>query len=430
MDQKQVQRWAAVGIFFIFMLLHQTDRLLIGPLTSSIMAEFQLSESQMGGVISGALLMSSVFYPIWGFLYDRFARPKLLALASFAWGLTTSLSAFSPTPGWFMLSRASTGIDDSSYSGIASLISDYFPPQTRGKIFGFLQITIPLGYLLGLSSALFFGNLWGWRSVFWLTGGLGVLLAPVIFFGVRDIPRGSSEPELKGLDQLQHQRINFKQLSNLMQIPSLKLIFLQGFLGVIPWQVITFWSFRYFELERNYNSENIMAAMTPAILMISAGYFAGGLLGDAAFRRFQRGRMFVAIAGVILGAIFLTVSLTIPLESSRLFQVSLAITAFFIPLASPNIATTVYDVVLPEIRSTAMSLLYFLGNLGSAFAPWVAGYIAQLYSLRSAILYTSLAAWLLSAVIMSLSAFHLPQDMAALSRELTARAKRRPSPSA
>ena len=97
MKIKNRQRWIAVAIFFLFMLLHQTDRLLIGPLTSSIMAEFNLSEVQMGGIITGSLILGSIFYPIWGFLYDRFTRPKLLALASLLWGITTWLSAIAPT---------------------------------------------------------------------------------------------------------------------------------------------------------------------------------------------------------------------------------------------------------------------------------------------------------------------------------------------
>ncbi len=32
-------RWFVVAVFFIFMLLHQTDKLLIGPLTTQIMAD-------------------------------------------------------------------------------------------------------------------------------------------------------------------------------------------------------------------------------------------------------------------------------------------------------------------------------------------------------------------------------------------------------
>jgi MFS family permease len=196
----------------------------------------------------------------------------------------------------------------------------------------------------------------------------------------------------------------------LLKIPSLRFIFLQGFVGVLPWQVITFWSFRYLEIERNYSLENISSIMIPAVLFIGAGYFFGGILGDAAYTRAKRGRLFVSILGVILGALFLTITLNTPPERIYSFKILLWITCFLIPLPSPNIAVTVYDVVLPEIRSTATSIQYFLGNLGSAFAPLLAGYIAQAYSLESALLSISLVSWFFSSIILGLSAYFLPSD--------------------
>lgn len=422
MRMKNRHRWISVSIFFLFMLLHQTDRLLIGPLTSSIMAEFNLTEIQMGGIITGSLILGSVFYPIWGFLYDRYARPKLLALASFIWGITTWLSAIAPTARLFLISRASTGIDDSSYPGIASLISDYYPPEKRSRFFGFLQLAIPLGYLLGLILVLNLGEIIGWRMIYIFTGLLGLLLSILIYFGVKDVPRGSSEPELSSIPNTLLPRFSFSQLQDLIKIPTLRFLFLQGFFGVLPWQVITFWSFRYLEVERNYTSQTISSIMIPAVLFVGAGYFVGGLLGDAFYSKNTRGRLYVSIAGVVLGALFLTLTLTIPIEKVEIFRILLAITSFFIPLASPNIASTVYDVVLPEIRSTATSIQYFLGNLGSAFAPLLAGAIGQKYSLGTAILSISLIAWLVTAAILILGVYYLPEDMNKMHQELRVRA--------
>jgi hypothetical protein len=54
-DRHSRHRWFVVGIFFLFMLLHQTDKLLIGPRTSPIMEEFQINEIQMGAVSTGEL---------------------------------------------------------------------------------------------------------------------------------------------------------------------------------------------------------------------------------------------------------------------------------------------------------------------------------------------------------------------------------------
>lgn len=405
------QRWVAVAIFFLFMLLHQTDRLLIGPLTSPIMEEFNLSEIQMGGIITGSLILGSIFYPIWGFLYDRFARPKLLSLASFLWGITTWLSAIAPTARLFLISRASTGIDDSSYPGIGTLISDYFPPKQRSTIFGFLQLSIPLGYLLGLLLALNFSPKYGWRTIYLFTGSIGLVLALLIYFGVKDTPRGSSEPQFSSIDDIETTKVHWKDIPGLLKIRSLRYFFLQGLIGVLPWQVITFWSFRYLEVERNYAPETISSTMVPAVLMIGAGYFLGGVLGDLAYRKFKTGRLIVSVVGIVLGAILLTITLSLPLENVNAFRILLSITCFFIPLASPNIATSVYDVVLPEVRSSATSIQYFLGNIGSAFAPLLAGAISEISSLHTAILTISLSAWLITALILGIGIFHFPKDM-------------------
>jgi len=403
------------------MLLHQTDRLLIGPLTSMIMADFNLSELKMGGIITGSLILGSVFYPIWGFLYDRYARPKLLALASFVWAITTWLSALAPTAKLFLISRASTGIDDSSYPGIGSLVSDYFPPEKRSSIFGMLQFSIPLGYLLGLILALEFSPIYGWRIIYIFTGLIGLLLSILIFFGVKDVPRGFSEPDLTSFDQIQSTRLELPQIRQLFKIRSLRFLFLQGLIGVLPWQVITFWSFRYLEVERNYSPSTVSSIMIPAVLMIGAGYFFGGFIGDAIYKRTIRGRIIVSIISILLGAFFLSITLYQPLENVLSFRILLAITSFFIPLASPNIASSVYDIVLPEMRSTATSIQYFLGNLGSAFAPLLAGAISQTYSLKTALLVISLSAWTVTAAILALSLINFKNDWNTMHQELKER---------
>jgi len=234
-------RWFVVAIFFAFMLLHQADKLLISPLTTPIMEAFGINEAQMGAVFTGALIVGAVLYPIWGYLYDRYTRPKLLALASFLWGSTTWLSAIAPTYPSFLLTRASTGIDDSSYPGLYSLISDYFGPAVRGKIYGLLQVAQPLGYMLGMILATFLRDAIGWRGVFYLTGSLGIVLSAVIFFGVRDVPRGRSEPELAELEDIRVHRFDWKIARELFRKRSLLLLFVQGFFGVFPWNVITYW---------------------------------------------------------------------------------------------------------------------------------------------------------------------------------------------
>ncbi len=415
-------RWTVVGVFFAFMLLHQSDKLLIGPLTTPIMNTFGIDELQMGAVFTGALLVGAIMYPIWGYLYDRFARPKLLALASFIWGSTTWLSAIAPTYRTFLMTRATTGIDDSSYPGLYSLVADYFGPELRGRVYGLLQLSQPMGYMLGLILATMLGGLIGWRAVFYFTGGLGIVLAVVILLVVKDSPRGNSEPELASLETIGVYRFDRRVALGLFRKPSLLMMFAQGFVGVFPWNVITYWFFRYLETERGYSSQDVFTTMAVAILVLSAGYFVGGALGDAVFRRTRRGRLIVATSAVLIGAVLLTLTMLVPSNQKLLFMGMLSVTALFIPFSSPNVVSTVYDVTLPEVRSTALAVQYFIENGGAALAPLLAGYLAVQASLGQAILEISVVAWVLTSVFLALAAYFVPRDIDVLRRELEARA--------
>lgn len=415
-------RWFVFAVFFLFMLLHQSDKLLISPLTTPIMEEFGINEAQMGFVFSGAIVVGAVLYPLWGYFYDRYARAKLLALAALAWGLTTGCSAVVRSYPAFLVTRASTGIDDSSYPGLYNLIADYFEPRIRGKVNGFLQVTMPLGYLIGMILATVLGGAIGWRGVFYITGSLGVLLAVVIFFGVREPPRGASEPELQGLEQAGEYRFSWPVARGLLRNRTLLLLIGNGFFGVFPWQVVTFWFFRYLETERGYASGEVLMTMVVAVLALASGYPIGGALGDLFFKRNLRGRLLVSAAGVIAGAVLLTVTLNLPADHKLLFGLLMCVTGMFMPFAAPNVISTVYDVTVPEVRSTANALLNFCEQIGSSAAPTLAGLIAVRSTLGEAILYISAGAWLVCFVFLLLAAHYAPRDIRELRQKMQERA--------
>lgn len=424
MEHRKNYRWFVVAVFFIFMLLHQADKLLIGPLTTPIMEFFRINRAQMGLVSTGALIVGAIAYPLWGFLYDRYSRPKLLALASFLWGASTWLSSVVRTYPAFLVTRASTGIDDSSYPGLFSLISDLFGPKVRGKIYGLLEITMPLGYLLGMVLGLFLGGAIGWRGVFYITGSLGILLAAVIFFTIKDPPRGHSEPEMADIEEHGQYRFTLKAAGALFKKPTLILLFIQGFFGVFPWNVIAFWFFNYLETERLYTQNEVFVTMVVAVLVLAAGYPLGGALGDALFRRTPRGRAIVAGSAVLMGALMLTITLNVPLESKLLFMGLLALTALFIPMAAPNVISTVYDVTLPEVRSTALSIQYLIESSGAALAPLMAGLIADQSNLKTAFLVICLSTWLICGAFYLTVAMVIPRDVKSLRDQMRQRADR------
>lgn len=415
-------RWYVTFVFFLFMLFHQADKLLISPLVTPIMEDFRINEAQMGAVSTLALVVAALLYPLWGYLYDRFARAKLLSLASLIWGSTTWLSALAPTFPTFMVTRATTGIDDSSYPGIFSLLSDYFRPDLRGKVYGLLQISGPLGFMLGTVLASMLGEALGWRTVFFVTGTIGILMAPLILFTVREVPRGRSEPQMRGLDEVGDERINWQDVRLLMRNRSLLLLMAQGFFGVFPWNVLTFWFFRYLGAERGYAPQQAMLIMIVAIVGLSVGYFLGGALGDRVFQRTPRGRVIVSGLGVLAGAVLLFITMMIPIEQTGLFVLFLALTAVTMSVASPNVISMVFDITVPEVRSTAQALRKLFEDGGSAIAPFLAGLIAVQASLHLAIMVICIGTWLLCAALFLFLDRTMPEDIESLRHTMQERA--------
>jgi MFS family permease len=415
-------RWFVVVIFFFFVLLHQADKLLIGPLTENIIKEFNITMTQMGVVSMGAMIVGAIFYPLWGYFYDRYTRPKLLALAAFIWGSTTWLNAIAPNYSSFLVTRSSTGIDDSSYPGLYSLVSDYFGPKMRGKVYGLLQFTQPLGYLVGMVLGLMLSGVIGWRGVFYITGSLGIVMSIVIFFGVRDVPRGQSEPEFVDMELSGKYHFEWKIARDLFKKPSLLLLFIQGFFGVFPWNAITIWFFYYLGSERGFSSDTQLIVMVIAVLVLAVGYPIGGSLGDFFFKRDKRGRLIVSMTGVLLGAILLWFTLNVPNENVILFTILLGFTALFMPFASPNVVSTVYDITLPEVRSTAVSVQYFIESIGAASAPAIVGLIADQTSLKNAFLLICISTWVLCALFFFITSLFIRKDIDILRTELSQRA--------
>lgn len=304
-------------------------------------------------------------------------------------------------------------------------MADYFGPGLRGKVYGILQLAQPLGFLLGLIlGQMVAPMIGGWRSVFYITGGLGIVIALFIYFGVREMPRGKAEPEFENMPEMTTFRFSWAEAKQIFKKRTMWFIFLQGFAGVFPWQVITFFFFGYLETERGYDANGIIATMAPVILILAAGYFIGGSLGDFFFQRTKKGRILVSSAGVLLGAVFLYLAMTTPLDQPNRFFLLMSLTAVFMPLSSANVIATIYDVTVPEVRSTAQAIEYFIENSGAVAAPALTGALIVATGDRTfSILAICVTAWLISFVFYLGALFTIEKDTNHLRMQMTERAK-------
>ena len=187
--------------------------------------------------------------------------------------------------------------------------------------------------------------------------------------------------------------------------------------------MITYYFFGYLGAERGYSDTTQLLIMAPAVIVLAAGYPLGGYLGDLLFKRTKRGRLIVAAGGVLLGAIFLYFTMNVPVDQVMLFAVLLMAAALFIPVPSANVLATVYDVTVPEVRSTANAIENFIEYSGSAAAPLIAGVIADATSVGHSILLICTISWAICFVFFLGAIFFIPRDIQSLHEQLLARAE-------
>jgi MFS family permease len=266
-------------------------------------------------------------------------------------------------------------------------------------------------------------HLEGWRTIFLMTGSLGIVMAIIIYFGVRDVPRGQSEPEFDGMAEIGQVRFNWASLKDALKKKTMWFIFLQGFAGQFPWNVITYFFIAYLSLERGYDNTSVLLTMAPVIIILAAGYFVGGALGDWLFKRTLKGRILISSVGVLLGALFLFLAMRTPVADKTTFFILMSLTAIFMPFSSPNVTSTVFDITLPEVRSSAQAVENFIENSGAALAPALAGAIAlAAHSKQVAIMTVCISAWVLCFFLYLGALFFVDGDIKSLRAQLTTRA--------
>jgi len=417
--------WLVVLVFVFFAVIHYVDRSLLPPLLTTIMGELRLNDEQAGLISTATLVVTTIGFIVWGYLYDKYSRALLTTAAGVIWSFTTWLSTLTRGFTDFFAARASTGIDDAATPGMYALLSDYFPPKRRSTIMGLMEAAPQAGFLIGGLVGTFYGPLYGWRTLFFVTGGLGIIAALLVYFFVKDVPRGKSEPEFAGLETFGTYTINRKMAKRLIRKPSLLLLSLQGFFGVFPWNVLSFWIFTYLERERLFGPELIAVWLISSLVTMIFGIVVAGMLGDFLFKKTRKGRVLLSAIAVYLGALLIYIAFTRPIEDVQGFLLWSVVTAFVIPMAGPNVVATVFDITEPETRSTGLSILRWFENVGSAFAPLIVGVLAyRVFGvLGTASWVVCVSTWIVCGTIFITLIFRIDNDIEEIRKLLAQRAE-------
>lgn len=188
-------RWLAVLVLTVLYTLHSVDRYVIAAVIEPIKHEFNLTDTQLGalGGFAHAIAFAIVVLPV-GWLLDRVNRVRLLSVMLAIWSGMTALGALATGYWHVFFVRMGVGAAESASSPTTqSLVASLFPPKERSSALGVVYSGLAIGTGLAFAVGGWAAEHWGWRSVFLLAGIPGLILASVMWLGLKEPARNHDQ---------------------------------------------------------------------------------------------------------------------------------------------------------------------------------------------------------------------------------------------
>lgn len=365
-----------VSVLFLMNVINYMDRSIIGVLVESIKADLKLSDTQIG-LLSGVAF--ALIYATAGLFIARVSdlhdRRIIMSGAVVIWSAMTAATGLVSSFWQFFLARMSVGIGESGAIPTANaMLADYFAPHRRPLAIGIVTAGAFFGILAGSLLGGYVGEIHGWRAAFIIAALPGFPLAALIFFTVRDPPRGNSD----GFARYEYTSMAASILTLLGNRTYV--------LFVASGAMLTFLMFG-------------LAGWFPAFLMRVHGlsqsasglYFglalglgtAGGMIGGGYISSVLAGR---SLRWLTLMPVLLSLSL-LPLFELAIFAPQASMALIFLSVASAlcgasygPVLAAMQTVISPSMRATGAGLSgLVVSSVGLGIAPLIVGMLSDAF---------------------------------------------------
>ncbi|HXA16758.1 MAG TPA: MFS transporter [Thermoanaerobaculia bacterium] len=378
----------ALAILALINLFNYLDRWVVAALVESIKkSELHLSDTQIGLLPTGFIIIYTLTSPLFGTLGDRRARPPLIAFGVAVWSIATSLAGFARGFLSLFIARSGVGVGEAAYGTIApALLADSFPIERRGRVLSVFFAAIPIGSAAGYILGGLVDQHFGWRAAFWIAGAPGLLLALLVLM-VKDPPRGLHDSAVVAIAP-KHWTVGYRDLFRnrpfiLAALGYGAYTFALGGLG--------FWMPAF--LERVRGMPRSEATVTFGVIACVTGFigtFTGGWLGDLFLSRSKQSYLWVSGIATLIAAPATYIAVSNPHRS--VYLPAIAIAEVFIFMCTGPINSAIINVVKPAERATAVGLSVLAMHLvGDIPSPPLIGLVSDHTSLERAFMLVPLS---------------------------------------
>ncbi len=372
-------KWLLIGMLSCAFFFHQADRALFGLLTIPIQKDIGLTDVQIGWINTTLSWTLAAMTVVAGFLGDRFSRKWIITLSLIAWSLMTICMGFiGGFVGALFFRSIATGVGESFYAPSAYALIAVHHKETRSVALSIHQAALYVGLMVsGLMVAWALGFLGTWRNVFIAFGAAGCALGVFFIWGLKD---KSSNP-VNPVNPVKNKTALSAGLRAYFCNPS-ALCATAGFVAIVfVNNAYLFWAPKFaaekFALDVGEAGKGVMLWHH---LFAFGAILLGGIITDRFVKRMPRFRLGFQVLALLCGAPMLAWIGLAPSFAGLLVAASAY--GIFRGFFEVNTHASLFDVVSPEHRSTAVGLLNMIAFFFGGLSGVAMGVLSQKWGVR------------------------------------------------
>jgi MFS transporter, CP family, cyanate transporter len=364
LDRKRY-RWVILTLLWLLYVAFGMVQRAIAPLVTPILADLDLSYTQMGFILGSWQLTYIAAAIVTGALIDRWGIRKSLLAGAIFLGLSSALRYFAHGFSTMLGAVAVAGIGGPMISvGCPKAISLWFEGKSRGTAIGIYLTGAWIGGILALTMTNSFimplaGN--SWRNVFLLYGLLTVAAGLIWWLLAQDGPDRLSTAETPGMISLLVRFINVRDILIVLVLGPLVFAILHALTNWLP------------KILETAGFSPPLAGMATAIPLASG--LPSLLIVPGLIAPHQRGRFLAASSLLILVSLVMIMTASGGLLLAGLILFGTLIAPFF-----PILTLILMDT--PEVGSTYMGsvggMFFCVSEIGGFAGPLIMGAIVDL----------------------------------------------------
>ena len=380
-------KWELIILLWFAFLFNMADRQAYNVVLPLLSKDLGLNPVQAGLVASIFLWVYSVLVPIGGYLGDIARRKWIVVGSLLIWSIGTVLSgATTGLIGLVFFRSIATGGGEAFYFPSANSLIGQYHQKTRAMAMSIHQTALYVGIIASGFVAGWLGENFGWRTAFFVFGAIGVGLALIMFWRLKDDAQ-TSEQTVKAQEQKVPLKVVLKAIATKPTVWALWIAFSCFYFAQVGYMT---WMPTFLHEKFHLSLSNAgFSSMFYHHIFAAVGVLLGGKISDMLALRRRTVRIEIEFIGLFLGAPF--IFLMGGTGNFWICCMCLAGFGLFRGVYDSNLYAVLFDVIEPRYRSSAVGIMLAVVFFVSAFAPVVLGWAKTTIGLSSALSALSLA---------------------------------------